>query len=80
MYFEKNGVFIGEISLVVFSDLKVGYVVFGYFECREMFVEIDELVNKKIIVVFEYGLILIVCCGEILEECESGKIFDLVVG
>lgn len=45
MYFEENGVFIGEVSFVVLVDLGVNYVILGYFECCEMFVEMDEIVN-----------------------------------
>ncbi|PFJ14962.1 triose-phosphate isomerase [Bacillus cereus] len=80
MHFEKNGAFTGEISPVALSDLKVGYVVIGHSERREMFAETDETVNKKTIAAFEHGLTPIVCCGETLEERESGKTFDLVAG
>ncbi|PFI80757.1 triose-phosphate isomerase [Bacillus cereus] len=80
MHFEKNGAFTGEISPVALSDLKVGYVVLGHSERREMFAETDESVNKKTIAAFEHGLTPIVCCGETLEERESGKTFDLVAG
>lgn len=45
-----------------------------------MFAETDESVNKKTIAAFEHGLTPIVCCGETLEERESGKTFDLVAG
>ena len=45
-----------------------------------MFAETDESVNKKTIATFEHGLTPIVCCGETLEERESGKTFDLVAG
>ena len=38
-----------------------------------MFAETDESVNKKTIATFEHGLTPIVCCGETLEERESGK-------
>lgn len=76
----KNGAFTGEISPVALSDLKVGYVVLGHSERREMFAETDESVNKKTIAAFEHGLTPIVCCGETLEERESGKTFDLVAG
>ena len=80
MHFEKNGAFTGEISPVALSDLKVGYVVLVHSERREMFAETDESVNKKTIAAFEHGLTPIVCCGETLEERESGKTFDLVAG
>jgi triosephosphate isomerase len=43
-----------------------------------MFAETDETVNKKTVAAFANGLTPIVCCGETLEERESGKTFDLV--
>ncbi|MFD3446501.1 triose-phosphate isomerase [Microbacteriaceae bacterium 4G12] len=78
MHFEKNGAFTGEISPVALSDLQVSYVILGHSERREMFAETDETVNKKTLAAFEHGLTPIVCCGETLEERESGKTFDLV--
>lgn len=78
MHFEKSGAFTGEISPVALSDLKASYVILGHSERREMFAETDETVNKKTIAAFEHGLTPIVCCGETLEERESGKTFDLV--
>ncbi|WP_028403379.1 triose-phosphate isomerase [Ectobacillus panaciterrae] len=78
MHFEKSGAFTGEISPAALSDLKVSYVVLGHSERREMFAETDETVNKKTLAAFANGLTPIVCCGETLEERESGKTFDLV--
>lgn len=78
MHFEENGAFTGEISPVALQDLKVNYVILGHSERREMFAETDETVNKKTKAAFAHGLAPIVCCGETLEERESGKTFDLV--
>ncbi|MFB9758590.1 triose-phosphate isomerase [Ectobacillus funiculus] len=78
MHFANSGAFTGEISPVALADLKVSYVVLGHSERREMFAETDETVNKKTVAAFANGLTPIVCCGETLEERESGKTFDLV--
>lgn len=67
MYFEESGVFIGEVFLLMFEVMGIDYVVLGYSERREYFNEIDEVLNKKVKKVFEYNIILIFCCGEILE-------------
>ncbi|WP_141432631.1 triose-phosphate isomerase [Bacillus sp. 03113] len=78
MHFEESGAFTGEISPKALADIKVQYVVLGHSERREMFNETDESVNKKTLAAFQYGLTPIVCCGETLEERESGATNELV--
>lgn len=73
MHFEQSGAFTGEISPVSLQDIGVSYVIIGHSERREMFAETDESVNKKVKAAFEHNLIPIMCCGETLEERESGK-------
>jgi triosephosphate isomerase (TIM) len=78
MHFEDKGAFTGEISPVALKDIGVTYVIIGHSERREMFAETDETVNKKVLAAFKHGLIPIVCCGETLEQRESGKTNDVV--
>ncbi|NLP49351.1 MULTISPECIES: triose-phosphate isomerase [unclassified Bacillus (in: firmicutes)] len=78
MHFEDSGAFTGEVSPVALKDIGVSYVVLGHSERREMFAETDETVNKKTLAAFKHGLTPIVCCGETLEERESGKTNDIV--
>jgi triosephosphate isomerase len=78
MHFEEQGAFTGEISPVALKDIGATYVIIGHSERRQMFAETDETVNKKVLAAFKHGLIPIVCCGETLEERESGKTNDIV--
>jgi triosephosphate isomerase len=80
MHFEKNGAFTGEISGEMLQAIGVKYVLIGHSERREYFNETDETVNKKAIKALTLGITPIVCCGETLEERESGKAEDKVVG
>jgi triosephosphate isomerase len=73
MHFEKNGAFTGEISGEMLQAIGVNYVLIGHSERREYFNETDEAVNKKAIKALALGITPIVCCGETLEERESGK-------
>jgi triosephosphate isomerase len=73
MHFEKSGAFTGEISPSALQDIGVSYVIIGHSERREMFNETDESVNKKVHAAFSYNLVPIVCCGETLEQRESGQ-------
>ena len=80
MYFEKSGAFTGEISGEMLAAIGVKYVIIGHSERREYFNETDENVNKKAIKALALGITPIVCCGETLEERESGKAEAKVVG
>jgi triosephosphate isomerase (TIM) len=78
MHFEESGAFTGEISPVALADMGVQYVILGHSERREMFNETDEAVNKKTLAAFKHHLTPIVCCGETLEQRESGQTNELV--
>lgn len=80
MHFEKSGAFTGEISGEMLKAIGVKYVLIGHSERREYFNETDETVNKKAIKALTLGITPIVCCGETLEERESGKAEAKVVG
>jgi triosephosphate isomerase len=80
MHFEKNGAFTGEISGEMLKAIGVKYAIIGHSERRQYFNETDEAVNQKAIKALALGITPIVCCGETLEERESGKAEAKVVG
>jgi triosephosphate isomerase len=73
MHFEEKGAFTGEISPNFLRALGVEYIILGHSERRDIFNELDDIVNKKIRKALSVGLKPIVCIGEHLQERESGK-------
>ena len=72
MYFENKGAFTGEISPIMLKSCGVSYVILGHSERRTIFNETDEMINKKVKSALQNNLIPILCCGETLEERNSG--------
>ena len=75
MHFEASGAFTGEIAPSMLQGI-CDYVILGHSERRQLFGEIDELVNRKVKAAFQYGLRPILCVGETLEQREAGQAHD----
>lgn len=78
MHFEESGAFTGEIAPAMLKEIDVDYVIIGHSERRQYFGETNETVNKKVLKALEVEITPIMCCGETLEERESGKMEDVV--
>jgi triosephosphate isomerase len=70
--FEDQGAFTGEVSPLMLAALKVGYVIVGHSERRQLFGEDDLVVNKKVRAVLRHEMSPILCVGETLEERDAG--------
>lgn len=68
-----NGPFTGEISSQMLKDAGASFVILGHSERRRLFLEDDEVINKKLKKVLAEGMRAVVCVGETLSERESGK-------
>ena len=75
---EASGAYTGEISPEMLTSTGVEYVIIGHSERRAIFGEDNELLNKKTKLALSSGLKPIFCCGELLEEREAGKLFDVI--
>ncbi len=75
---EAGGAYTGEVSAGMIRSAGASYVIIGHSERRTYFKEDDALLNRKILLAFEYDLIPIFCCGEVLAERESGNHFEIV--
>lgn len=67
----SSGAYTGETSAEMLVDAGCKYVIVGHSERRAMG-ETDADVNAKVHAALNSGLVPIVCCGETLEQRESG--------
>lgn len=72
MYWETKGAFTGQVSPSMLTDF-AEYVIIGHSECRQIFHESDEWINKKLAAALANNLKPILCCGEALETYENGE-------
>jgi triosephosphate isomerase len=71
-HWEASGAFTGEVSPAMLAKLDVSHVIVGHSERRQLFGEVDQVVNVKVKAVIAEGMTPIMCCGESLEEREAG--------
>ena len=75
---EESGAYTGEISPDMLVSVGVEYVILGHSERRSYYQENNDLLNRKTRLAISKGLKPIFCCGEVLEEREQGKLFDVI--
>jgi triosephosphate isomerase len=68
---EEDGAFTGEVSAKMLLGAGCEHVIIGHSERRNIFMESDELLNKKIRRAIKNNLKPIFCVGELLEEREK---------
>ena len=71
-HWESSGAYTGEISCEMLKDAGCSYCIIGHSERRQYFSETDEMINKKAKACLSCCLTPIICCGESLEQRESG--------
>jgi triosephosphate isomerase len=75
---EASGAYTGEVSPAMLVSCGVEYVIIGHSERRSYFHEDNLLLNRKVKLALSVGLKPIYCCGEVLEERETGQLFQVV--
>ena len=75
---EESGAYTGEVATSMLKSFGCDYCIVGHSERRQYFGETDRYINHKIELLLKYGVKPIYCCGELLEERESGKHFEVV--
>lgn len=75
---EAQGAFTGEIAPPMLIDIGVRMVIIGHSERRQIFLEDNVMINRRLRAALEFGLIPVLCIGETLEERESGATFAVL--
>ncbi len=75
---QDSGAYTGEVSAAMLESLQLTYCIVGHSERRAYHHETDEIVARKVDQLLKYNLRPIVCCGEVLQEREEGRQFDVV--
>ena len=60
------------------ESMELDYCIVGHSERRAYYHETDAIVAAKVNQLLAHNIRPIVCCGEVLEEREAGKQFDVV--
>jgi len=75
---ESSGAYTGEVSAAMIRSSGAEFVIIGHSERRSYYKEDSEVLRKKVRQSIDNELIVIFCCGELLEEREKGNHFNIV--
>jgi len=73
-----SGAYTGEVSASMVKSTGAQYVILGHSERRAYYGETNEILKTKVVLALENNLTPIFCIGEVLEEREAGKQFEVV--
>ena len=74
----NNGAYTGEVSASMLNSIGVNYIIIGHSERRSIFNESNENLNLKITQALQNNLKIIFCCGENIDQRESGKYLQVI--
>lgn len=75
---KEKGAFTGEVSPAMVASTGATYVILGHSERRAYYGETDAILKEKVQLALANKLTPIFCIGEVLEEREAGKHFEVV--
>ena len=78
VHWEESGAFTSQISTAMLKEIGIDYSIVGHSECRALFGDTDETVNKRVKTAINAGMTVIMCCGEVLEQRKSGETNNVV--
>ncbi len=74
----EQGAYTGEVSAEILKSYNVSYAIIGHSERRNYFKEDGNVLSQKVTQAVKSQITPIFCCGELLNERESGSHFDIV--
>ncbi len=75
---KDSGAYTGEVSAEMIASTGAEYVILGHSERRAYYGETPSILKDKVNLALSNGLKPIFCIGEVLEEREAEKHFDVV--
>jgi len=75
---KEHGAYTGEVSAEMIKSTGASHVIIGHSERRQYYHETNEIIKNKIAIALKTGLSPIFCFGELLDERESNRHFEVV--
>lgn len=75
---KEKGAYTGEVSAAMVASTGATYIILGHSERRAYYNETPEILKEKVKLTLANQLTPIFCIGEVLEEREAGKHFEVV--
>jgi triosephosphate isomerase len=75
---KEKGAYTGEVSAAMIASTGAGYVILGHSERRAYYHETPRILKEKVKLALVNNLIPIFCIGEVLEERNADKHFEVV--
>lgn len=75
---KESGAYTGEVSAAMVASTGAKYVILGHSERRAYYHETPEILKEKVKLALANGLTPIFCVGEVLEEREADRHFEVV--
>jgi triosephosphate isomerase len=79
VFYEDQGAYTGAISPTMLCDVGCRYVLVGHSERRQVFGEIDAVINRKLRAGLKHSLRPILCVGETKPQRDAGQAEAIVV-
>lgn len=79
VYYEDSGAFTGENSPLVIKEMGAKYCLVGHSERRQLFLEPEEFMAKKVKKLQSLEITPVLCVGETLDERKWGRTNEVIL-